>query len=287
METVVSPSRRGRLRNRPSRWKPNCPTKMSMKCGSTMSRHGRRLVAAIEIVSPSNKDRPESRRAFVAKVAALLQHDVSVSLVDIVTIRQFNLYADLLELIGRSDPMFGAEPPALYAVTTRGASAFASGHCWIPGSTRWRSANRCQRCRSGWTSTWACSSTWKPATKKRATCCASHKLRANRVARTQLRPEKFLAFWRATVQIGGALTTTDATWADSHNKYGRPSTTSLREDVVHPGKPGSLCHDKYRRIRRGSNSFGLRGAAFRLCPPAMHRSINFSEPIAQFGAILK
>lgn len=36
------------------------------------ARHGRRLVAAIEIVSPSNKDRPESRRAFVAKVAALL-----------------------------------------------------------------------------------------------------------------------------------------------------------------------------------------------------------------------
>jgi hypothetical protein len=54
------------------------------------ARHGRRLVAAIEIVSPSNKDRPESRRAFVAKVAALLQHDVSVSIVDLVTIRQFN-----------------------------------------------------------------------------------------------------------------------------------------------------------------------------------------------------
>jgi hypothetical protein len=84
------------------------------------ARHGRRLVAAIEIVSPSNKDRPENRRAFVAKVAALLQHDVSVSFVDLVTIRQFNLYADLLELIGGSDPMLGAEPPALYAVTARG-----------------------------------------------------------------------------------------------------------------------------------------------------------------------
>jgi hypothetical protein len=84
------------------------------------ARHGRRLVAAIEIVSPSNKDRPESRRAFVAKIAALLQRDVSVSVVDIVTIRQFNLYADLLELIGRSDPILGAEPPALYAVTVRG-----------------------------------------------------------------------------------------------------------------------------------------------------------------------
>ena len=84
------------------------------------ARHGRRLVAAIEIVGPSNKDRPESRRAFVAKIAALLQHDVSVSVVDIVTIRQFNLYADLLELIGRSDPILGAEPPAVYAATVRG-----------------------------------------------------------------------------------------------------------------------------------------------------------------------
>ncbi len=84
------------------------------------ARHGRRLVAAIEIVSPSNKDRPESRRAFVAKIAALLQHDVCVSVVDIVTIRQFNLYADLLELIGGSDPILGAEPPVLYAVTARG-----------------------------------------------------------------------------------------------------------------------------------------------------------------------
>ena len=84
------------------------------------ARHGRRLVAAIEIVSPSNKDRPESRRAFVAKVAALLQHDVCVSIVDLVTIRPFNLYADLLELVGKSDPMLGAEPPALYAATVRG-----------------------------------------------------------------------------------------------------------------------------------------------------------------------
>jgi hypothetical protein len=83
-------------------------------------RHGRRLVAAIEIVSPANKDRPESRRAFVAKAAALLQRDVCVSLVDLVTIRQFNLYADLLELIGGSGPMLGAAPPALYAVTVRG-----------------------------------------------------------------------------------------------------------------------------------------------------------------------
>jgi hypothetical protein len=84
------------------------------------ARHGRRLVAAIELVSPANKDRPETRRAFVTKVAALLQRDVCVALVDVVTIRQFNLYADLLELIGRTDPVLGAEPPSLYAVSIRG-----------------------------------------------------------------------------------------------------------------------------------------------------------------------
>jgi hypothetical protein len=84
------------------------------------ARRGRQLVAAIEIVSPSNKDRPESRRAFVAKTAALLQQDVCVSVVDVVTIRQFNLYADLLALIGRADPALGPDPPHLYTATLRG-----------------------------------------------------------------------------------------------------------------------------------------------------------------------
>src|SRR5438132_2476461 len=40
-------------------------------------RHSR-LVAAIELVSPANKDRAEHRRAFVSKCAALLQERVAV-----------------------------------------------------------------------------------------------------------------------------------------------------------------------------------------------------------------
>jgi hypothetical protein len=83
-------------------------------------RHGRRLVAAIELISPSNKERPESRRAFVGKVAALLQRNVCVSLVDVVTIRDFNLYADVLEFIGGHDPAIEGKVPCLYAVTMRG-----------------------------------------------------------------------------------------------------------------------------------------------------------------------
>jgi hypothetical protein len=79
-----------------------------------------RLVAAIEIISPANKDRPEHRRAFVAKCAGLLQNHVSVIMIDVVTTRNFNLYHDLLELIGQADPSLGSEPPPLYAVACRG-----------------------------------------------------------------------------------------------------------------------------------------------------------------------
>jgi len=81
---------------------------------------GRRLVATIELVSPSNKDRPENRELFVGKVAALLQQDVCVSIVDLVTVRRANLYADLLTLLGRVDPQLAPAPPHLYAVTLRG-----------------------------------------------------------------------------------------------------------------------------------------------------------------------
>jgi hypothetical protein len=78
----------------------------------------RRLVAAVGIVSPANKDRPESRQLFVAKCFNLLRQDVYVSLIDIVTIRQFNLYTELLALLRRSDPTF-SPPPPIYAVTCR------------------------------------------------------------------------------------------------------------------------------------------------------------------------
>ncbi len=78
---------------------------------------GRQLVAAIEIVGPSNKDRSDTRELFVGKVASLLKQDVCVSLVDLVSIRQANLYADLLNLLGRADPALAAATPHLYAVT--------------------------------------------------------------------------------------------------------------------------------------------------------------------------
>lgn len=76
------------------------------------------LVAAVELVSLRNKDRPESRRDFAEKVATLVRRGVSVSVVDVVGTRQFNLYADALDLLGHADPSVSDRPP-MYAATCR------------------------------------------------------------------------------------------------------------------------------------------------------------------------
>jgi len=89
---------------------------------------GRRLVAAIEIVSPSNKDRPEHRRAFVSKCAALLQNQVCVSIVDLVTTRTANLYADLINQLGHVDPTLGEHFEPLYAASCRWVR---NGGAWL------------------------------------------------------------------------------------------------------------------------------------------------------------
>lgn len=82
----------------------------------------RRLVAAVEIVSPANKDRPDGRHLFVAKCANLLQKGVCVSIVDLVTIRHFNLYIELLTLLRTRDRKFEPDPPSTYAATCRNHS---------------------------------------------------------------------------------------------------------------------------------------------------------------------
>ncbi|HJT78954.1 MAG TPA: DUF4058 family protein [Gemmataceae bacterium] len=87
----------------------------------------RRLVAAVELVSPSNKDNSEHRRAFVAKCATFLQQRVSVTVIDVVTTSSFNLFGDLLELLGQANPSLGSEPPSLYAAACR---VTKKGHAW-------------------------------------------------------------------------------------------------------------------------------------------------------------
>jgi hypothetical protein len=65
--------------------------------------NGWELVGAIEIVSRGNKDRPDSREAFVGKCGSYLHEGVSLVIVDIVTCHHFNLHNDLLELVGATE----------------------------------------------------------------------------------------------------------------------------------------------------------------------------------------
>lgn len=58
------------------------------------SEAGARLVAAIELVSPANKDPADTRRAFVAKCASYLSQGIGLIVVDIVTTRHANLHTN-------------------------------------------------------------------------------------------------------------------------------------------------------------------------------------------------
>src|SRR5438552_4069098 len=53
---------------------------------------GPQVVAAIELVRPSNKDRPATRRAFVAKMSSYLQQGIALAVIDLVTSRAAHLH---------------------------------------------------------------------------------------------------------------------------------------------------------------------------------------------------
>ncbi len=77
---------------------------------------GANLVAAVELASPANKDRPETRRAFAAKCAAYLQQGIGLVIVDVVTDRQANLHDELIDLLQQTATFaFPCDSP-LYAV---------------------------------------------------------------------------------------------------------------------------------------------------------------------------
>lgn len=79
---------------------------------------GAQLRAAIELVSPANKDRPGSRRTFAAKCAGYLKQAVSVIIVDAVTERAANLHTDLLEALDVAAAAWES-PTQLYTVAYR------------------------------------------------------------------------------------------------------------------------------------------------------------------------
>jgi hypothetical protein len=80
---------------------------------------GTHLVAAIEFISPGNKDRPDQRRAFAAKCATYLQQGVSLVIVDVVTKRRANLHNELVHLMGAGDECLMPASTSLYAVAYR------------------------------------------------------------------------------------------------------------------------------------------------------------------------
>jgi hypothetical protein len=81
---------------------------------------GADLRAAIELVSPANKDRAGSRRTFAAKCAGYLKHGIGVVIVDIVTARTANLHEELFRTLGvKSRRPAWRSSTGLYAVAYR------------------------------------------------------------------------------------------------------------------------------------------------------------------------
>ena len=84
---------------------------------------GPQLRAAVELVSPGNKDRPGQRRAFAIKCASYLQRGVSVVVVDVVTERAADLHALLMETLQLAGVSAWRSASGLYAVAYRTAAA--------------------------------------------------------------------------------------------------------------------------------------------------------------------
>jgi hypothetical protein len=80
---------------------------------------GPQLRAAIELISPANKDRPSSRHAFAVKCASYLQSGASVIVVDIVTDRSANLHAEILQVLNWVNGSIWQSPSNLYVAGYR------------------------------------------------------------------------------------------------------------------------------------------------------------------------
>lgn len=80
---------------------------------------GPTLVGAIELVSPGNKDRPDTRRAFAAKCASYLHAGIGLVIIDVVTDRQANLHNELIDVLRKEAAFRFPRDASLYAVSYR------------------------------------------------------------------------------------------------------------------------------------------------------------------------
>jgi Protein of unknown function (DUF4058) len=81
---------------------------------------GSQVVVAIELVSPNNKDRPATRRAFVAKMSSYLQQGTALSVIDLVTTRAAHLHNEWIQWMqAPTGQMADVEQNPLYANSYR------------------------------------------------------------------------------------------------------------------------------------------------------------------------
>ena len=106
------------------------------------------LVGAIELISPSNKDRPEERRQFATKCASYLHQGISLVILDIVTNRRANLHNETMRLMEAASDMALAAEVNLYSAAYRPVQREerAEIEMWTAPA---RLAIRCRSCRCG------------------------------------------------------------------------------------------------------------------------------------------
>ncbi len=126
-DSELSAARTGGTATLPHRaWAPPAPTMVvpaafpdSFEVLVFESEGGTRLVAAIELVSPGNKDRAGHRQAFAVKCASYLCQGISLIVIDIVTSRRENLHNEIMQVLGHA-PIFALPPETtLYGVAYR------------------------------------------------------------------------------------------------------------------------------------------------------------------------
>jgi hypothetical protein len=121
---AAGPRRDGGTQTLPtSAWSPPAPAMTlpgsfpaSFEVLVFQSEGGANLVAAIELVSPGNKDRLAERRAFAAKCASYLIQGIGLIIIDVVTSRRANLHDELVRLMEYGDQYLLSPATDLYAV---------------------------------------------------------------------------------------------------------------------------------------------------------------------------
>lgn len=79
----------------------------------------RRLAAVIKFVGPRDKETQKGQALFLDRCSAFLQDAVSLTIIDVVTRPNGNLYVDLLDRFGQSDPCVPHPRPNVYAASLR------------------------------------------------------------------------------------------------------------------------------------------------------------------------